>query len=455
MQRTTRTLVGLMVAFFSLVLNLAMFSVALPAIRADFSLAADTASWVVLAYTIPFVVFMPFHGRLGDLLGPRRLLVIGTAIYAAGTAICMAAPGLGLLVVGRIVQGAGGASINPLSLAILSREFEPGGRGRAMGTWNAAGPFTGMVGPIIGGFLVEAFSWRAIFLPLLVAQLAACATLLIFVPADPRSTGERPGIRGFDWIGMVLTATVIVGFVLYLSSRPVTGRPPFTDWRLGLLFALVAVAWFVWERRRDVPFVAIDFFRRPQFAIASASVSARMILLGGLNFLVPLFAADVIGVPASQTGIMITLHAAALLVTMRIGGHLADHWDRRRSVLIGLGGQTLMFAALAFVPATSVVVTAIPLVLHGAFAGLSLASLHSVALREIPDEDRGIGAGTYSMSRFVGTLLGASVMGVVLETGLAAAQTTAAAYRTSFLVAAGMGLIGVLPAFGIRGSSRE
>ena len=449
MNRGSRTIVGLMIPFFSLVLNLSMFSVALPAIRDAFGLAADTASWVVLAYTIPYVAFMPFHGRLGDLLGPRKLVVVGIVVYAAGTLVCMLAPGLGMLVVGRIIQGAGGAGVNPLALTIISREFPPEDRGRAMGTWNAAGPLTGMLGPVAAGFLIDGFSWRTIFVPMVIAQVIGTISLLLLVPADPQRRSESNEMRTFDWIGMILTAATLLSFVLFLSSRPVTGRAPFSDWRLGLLFAISAITWFFWERGRETPFVAIDLFRRRQFAIASVTVGARMLLMSGLSFLVPLFAADVLGIASAQTGLIVTLHSTALLLTMRFGGRLADVWSRRWAVLIGIGGQTLMLLTLSLVRKPGPISLIIPLALHGAFAGLSLASLHHVALHQVPESKKGIGAGTYSMVRFVGSLLGSSVMGIVLEGGLSSTIAIQAAYSRSFLVAAVLGLAGVIPAIGI------
>lgn len=216
---------------------------------------------VVFAYTIPYVVFLPFYGRLGDPLGLQRLVLVGILVYAAGTIVYMGAPGLGLLVAARIVHGADAAGANPLSLAIISREVAVEDMGRAI-------------------------------------------------------------------------------------------SPP----------------------------------------LRASAVSCRVI----------------------------TGHAA-LLFTMRFGGRLADVWSRRWAVVIGLGGQTAMMATLALLPSATIVTLLVPMVMHGAFAGLSLASLHHVALHEIPDENRGVGAGTYSMSRFVGSLLGASVMGVALEGGLASA----------------------------------
>jgi DHA2 family multidrug resistance protein-like MFS transporter len=253
---------------------------------------------------------------------------------------------------------------------------------------------------------------------------------------------------------MVLTACSITSFVLFLSSRPVTGRSPFTDFRLFAVFAVSAALWVVWERRRNVPFVTISLFAKAQFARATSCVSVRMALLGAVNFLVPLYAADVLGVPPSQTGLMITLHSAALLATMRFGGRLADTWNRRYAVLIGLSGQTSMLLWLALAGSATIVGLIAPLVLHGAFAGLHLASLHHVALHEVPAESAGVGAGTYSMSRFLGSLIGASVMGISLEHALGTAADVHAAYQMSFLIAAALGAVGLIPAFGIR-SRRE
>lgn len=455
MTAKSHIIVGLMVPFFSLVLNMSMFTVAVPAIRDDFGLLADTTSWVVMAYTIPYVLFMPFHGRLGDLLGARNLIVVGMVSFGLGTAVCMASPGLGLLFAGRIIQAAGGASVNPLSLSIISRHFDSDSRGRAMGTWNAAGPLTGIIGPVIGGVLIDAFSWRAIFLPMLAAAALAIVMLFWLVPKDPVRSEEERSIRGFDWVGMILTATTLTTFILYLSSRPVTGRDPFTDWRLLLAFIASAAVWIVWERNRSIPFVAISLFGRRQFALAASSVSVRMILLGALNFLVPLYAADVLGIPSAQTGVMITLHSAALLVTMRFGGSLADAWDRKLPVVIGLSGQTLMLLVLAVLPGATRVGLIAPMMLHGAFAGLSLASLHRTAMHEVPDGASGVGAGTYSMSRFIGSLLGATVMGIALEAALSTAGTTQGAYQRSFIVAAALGLLGVFSSLAIRSSRRR
>ncbi len=437
-----RIIAGLMVPFVSLVIHLSMFTVAVPAIRADFSLPADTTSWMLLVYTIPYILFMPLYGRLGDRLGRRRLLLFGIGLYSAGTVLCIVAPGLGVFITGRVVQAAGGASVNPLSLSIIATHFSAQRRGQAMGTWNSAGPFTGMIGPALGGIIVEQLGWRSIYFPVAVVVVVAAVLIVFLVPADKQKlSGVRATLRTFDWMGLFLTAGMLVLFVFYVSSRPLTGRMPFTDWRLLVGFLAFGFVWFFWERSRRTPFVGIKYYAKRSFALASACVSLRMFFLGGTNFLVPLLGTDVYGLAASRTGLLITLQSFALMVTMSLGGKLADGWSRRYPVMIGLFGQTASYFFFALVPPVSTISLITPVFLQGAFAGLSLGSLHHTAMHEVPSKDLGAGAGTYSMTRFFGVIFGTSLAGIILENGLQADISLAAAYQQTFLVIAIVGIV--------------
>lgn len=440
-----RVIAGLVVPFFSLVFHLSTFVVAVPTIREEFSLAADTTSWLLLVFTLPYILFMPFFGRLADRFGARTLMTLGVSTLAAGSFVCVIAPSMQWVFVGRFIQAAGAASINPLSLSIITRYFPAESRARAMGTWNAAGPFTGTIGPIIGGVLIESFGWRSIFVPVAVIAIIAVPVLRLLVPEVNRRDSST-GAGRFDWLGMVLTAAALCGFVFYVSSRPVTGRAAFTDWRLLALFVVSGVGWWFWELSRHEPFVAIWLFARRRFSIASISVSIRMFYLGTVNFLVPLYATDVLEADASATGIIVACNALALLVTMRIGGSIADRFSRKMPIVVGIFGQGTMLGWLALAPGVTVGWLILPVMLHGALAGLSLAALHYTAMHEVPESESGAGAGTYSMSRFVGSMLGASLMGVVLEFFLGTVGDPAAAYRWSFLVAAVVGIAGSIPA---------
>lgn len=214
-------LVGLMAPMGMTVLNLSMFGVALPFIRDSFQADPDTVAWLVTAYTLPFVMFMPLYGRLGDGLGKRRLFTIGILLFSVGTVLCLFAPTMAVLILGRVIQGAGTAGVNPLCIAIISELFPANERGKAMGTWSSTGPATSMIGPFLGGFLIDQWGWHTIFLPGLLASGVALVVVRGQVPK--LAPKVQPGfLRTFDWIGMALLSGAIMSVVAYLSSRSLT-----------------------------------------------------------------------------------------------------------------------------------------------------------------------------------------------------------------------------------------
>ena len=172
-QNARAILIGLMAPTVMVVLNGSMFAVALPAIRGSFDAQADLLAWVVTGFTLSFVVFMPLYGRLGEGFGMRKPFLAGVIIFLLGTMISALAVDLRLLLVGRVIQGAGAAGVTPLAIAMISEFFPARQRGQALGTWNSVGPATGMVGPLLAGLLVDNWSWRAIFGPVLLVGLMA------------------------------------------------------------------------------------------------------------------------------------------------------------------------------------------------------------------------------------------------------------------------------------------
>jgi len=434
-----------MAPFLAIALNLSMFTVAQPAIRIAFGMRADTTSWIMTAYLLPYLILMPLYGQWGDFLGKRTMLIAGLSLYGFGTVCILLAPSLAFLFLGRVLQGIGSASVNPMCLAIIMSVFPSDRRGKALASWNSMGPMMGMVGPILGGFLIDRFSWRAILLPLIGISLITVPILVTTLPKEPKRRGIRRMLLRFDWIGAFLLTVTITFGVFYLSSEIITARPPLTDFRL-LAVSLAALGLFlVRERRYHTPFVPSNLFAHRGYTAAAIGVSVRMVLLGSMNFLLPLFLTDLYALPAALTGIFLTVSAAALLVAMKFGGFLADRWSRRFPAIIGLGLQTVAFTYLAILP-RDVPVWSIGFggALNGLAAGLSLVSLHRSALDEIPTSDVGTAAGIYSMIRFIGSLVGAALNGVVLQSGLERLATMIGAYRRNFWVAALIGFGGML-----------
>lgn len=440
-----------MVPVTMFVLNFSMFSVALPTLRETFALPADLAAWLITAYTLPFIVFMPLYGRLGDGLGKRRLFLLGIVLFVAGTGITLAAGDLRLLVLGRVIQGVGSGGIDPLSIAIISERFPPGQRGRALGTWNSIGPLTALAGLLSAGLVVDHLGWRAIFALILLAGLIALLAVQRLIPPGGRRFVQPGFLRTFDWGGVVLLSAATTALVFYASSRPITGVEALRDWRLLALAVGLFGSFVLWERRRPAPFVALSIFALPNFSRASVTAGLRMFALNGSSFLLPLYLADVHRMSAAATGLWLMLQAGAMLLTMRLGGQLADRRGSRWPIVGGLSVQAGSLAYLAWLPGSASLAPVVAgLIVNGLGAGISLAAMHRATMSRVPPQQTGEAAGLYSMIRFAGTVLGPALAGVVLQRGLERSLAPVAAYQPAFWFIAGGALLGAAVGWSLR-----
>lgn len=443
-------LIGLMVPMSMMILNMTMFGVALPAIRNDFMAQADTVAWLVTAYTLPFVLFMPLYGRLSDGMGKRRLFSIGIIVFLVGTLVCLLSDNLTWLIVGRALQGIGTAGLNPLCIAVITEVFPSRARNKALATWSSVGPATGMLSPFMGGLLVDHFGWKSMFWLGLAAAVAALWAVNGRLPKLlPQA---QPGfLRSFDWVGMGLLSGTITLLVAYLSSRALTGVEPLLDWRLAAGTLLFGLGFWGWERRHANPLIPFTLLKAPGFARTSLAAGLRMVLMSSEGFLVPLYMADVYGVSGSQLGILITLHAGALLLTVRVGGRLADRWSRRLPVSLGFAGQMAVMIYLANLPATVPIwVPALGIMAHGGAAGLSLAVLHRLAMDGVPVAQAGAAAGIYSMGRFFGSIVGTTIGGVVLTQARLLTDAPIDTYHIAFWCWSAVALLAVMTIWPVR-----
>ncbi len=449
-KKSRAILIALLFPTMAIILNGAMFGVALPTIRDEFGLTADIAAWLTIAFSLPFMMLMPLYGRLSDDLGKSRLLIAGILLFCVGSVMSLSTQSFVLLFVGRMIQGAGSAGITPLSLAIITERFSAKERGRALGTWNSVAPGTSIFAPSIGGFLVDSVGWRTIFIPAIVVGIVAVFITRKQVPTL-RGKPNWSVLKTFDWGGMFLLGGTIVSLVFYFSSRPVTGVEPLQDWRLLLSTLVFGVGFTFWERRHLHPLVDLTILRSSGFRIASISASLRMAMMIGIGFLLPLYLADIYGLNASAIGLMATVHSISLFIFIRLGGSFADRWSNRWLITVGLGIQMSVMGYFALLPADlSLLWIVAGAMIHGLGGGLSLAALHRTALNGIPPEQTGVAAGVYSMIRFAGWMLATVLAGVILQNGLERGLLTVEAYQIVFSFLAVLGLGGVLLAFRLR-----
>jgi EmrB/QacA subfamily drug resistance transporter len=446
----TSIVAWLMVPMMMMVINISMFGVALPTIRATFHIQADVTAWLVTAYMLPFVIFMPLSGRLADGLGKQRLFLIGLGVFLVGTLIVLFAADLRLLILGRAIQGIGSSGINPLCIAMISDFIPIEQRGKALATWNSIGPMSAMAAPILGGFMIDHLGWRTIFWPVLLVGLIAVVAVRHRIPTIKPHHNQPGFLQAFDWGGVVLLSIDTTMFVFYLSSRPITGVAALRDWRLLTITLLFFGAFIVWERRQAVPFVTLEMFANKTFSRTSICAGIRMFTMSGIGFLIPLYLTDIHGLGAASTGFMLMLHAVSLLVSMRFGGHLADRLNNRWPITTGLLVQALLMLYIGWLPGTVLLPwVMVGLVGHGLGAGLSLAAMHRSSLSKIPQAQSGAAAGLYSMIRFTGTVLGTALGGVLLQQGLDQAVLPAEAYQVVFWCIAGVALLGVVIGWGV------
>ena len=418
--------------------------VALPVIRDEFQIQADMTAWVSTVFTLPYIILSPVYGRLSDGLGKRRLILAGCLIFSLGTAITVFAPGLAWLMVGRAVQGIGTAGMMPLAMAFILDIFNARTRGKALGLWSAVGPTTTVFGPLLAGFLIEGWGWRLAIAPPLLIGLLAFAAVYQRIPAGLSKL--QPGfLQNFDWAGVGLLAASLTGFLFYLSSRPITGVPALQDLRLLGATVVMAGLFLWWELRRRDPFVDLRIFLNRNFNISTFSASMRLFSLAGMNFLIPLYLADVRELNAALIGIITMVTPASMAVIVFWGGQLSDRMGSRWPAATGLGLQTVT-AVLFYILPDSVPVGLLTggLVLNGLGAGISLASLHRAALERIPDRQMGAAAGLYSMLRFFGGVLGTAIGGVILQSFFDQSLPVLQAYQSTFLIFVGSGCLGAL-----------
>lgn len=437
-------LVALLFPTMAIILNGSMFGVALPTIRDEFTMSNDVAAWLAIAFSLPFMIFMPLYGRLGDELGRSRLLVSGVVVFSAGSVLSFTANTQILLFIGRVIQGAGSAGVTPLSLAIIAQRFSPSERGRAMGAWNSIAPGTAIFAPSLGGFLVDTFGWRTIFIPAIAVAAVAILIVRWQIPTL-RGKSNWAVLRIFDWGGVLLLGGMMTSLVLYVSSRPVTGVEPLRDWRLLLGTMLFALVFVIWERRQREPVVDLRIFRQRGFRLASLSAALRMAMMVGIGFVIPLYLADVYGLNASTIGLLATAHSLALFVFIRLGGSLSDRWPNRRLVIISLGVQMSVMTYFSLLPGDLPLLwIVVGTVTHGSGAGLSLAALHRMALGSVSEEHAGSAAGIYSTTRFAGSMLSIALAGVILQNGLDGGLPPLDAYQHVYAFLAAVGFIGVI-----------
>jgi len=340
------TVLGSGIAF----LDGTVVNVALPRIGQELGAGISTLQWVVNAYTLTLAGLLLLGGSLGDHYGRRRLFVIGVVWFATASLLCGLAPNAGALVAARALQGVGAALLTPGSLAIIEASFHPDDRGAAIGAWSGLAGVTTAVGPFLGGWLVEAVSWRLIFFINLPLAAAVVWIALRHVP-ESRDRNLAPQL---DYLGAALAAVGLAGVIYALTDGPARGWTSPAILAAGLGGVAALVLFIEVERRGPHPMLPLDLFRSPQFTGANLVTFVVYGALGGALFLLPIQLQRVLGYSPLASGVALVPVTVLMLLLSARAGRLAQRIGPRLPMTVGplVAGAGLALLARADVGAS-------------------------------------------------------------------------------------------------------
>jgi DHA2 family metal-tetracycline-proton antiporter-like MFS transporter len=452
---STRLLMGVLIsAVFVSVLNSSMVNVVVPVIGRDYGVSEAQVGWVITGFLLTFAIGIPLYGRAADVFSIRRAFMVGLVAFAAGSLICASAPSLGMLVFGRIVQGAGGAAIPALSSVSVAKILPPGERGTALGLIVSSVGIGAAVGPILGGTVGSLVGWHYLFIGTFILTVALIPAALYVLPDD--SPEEA---RGFDLPGGILLGLAAGLFLFGITRGQVSGFGSAGSWGSFAGSALAALG-FGWRIRRSAePFVSPTLFENR--AYVAAVVVGYFCMLANVSALVfvPLLVSEVNGLSPGQAGLVLTPGAVALAIISPLAGRWSDRIGVRPLIFVGLVTMLLSLLSISTFGAGATPVIA-SLGMLGVGTGFALANSPNInaAASSLRPEEVGAGLGIFNGAFFLGGATGPALIGAFLAARKEAEAGAlnplyaldAAAYSDAFLVLSLALLISLVATLGLR-----
>jgi len=409
-------LANVMLGTFMAVLDATIVNVGLPKIMASFGVGLDKIEWVVTAYMLAMAVALPTSGWLADKFGYKRLYFIGLFLFTLGSMLCGRSSDENMLIASRVIQGLGAGTIQPLGMAIISREFPPHQRGIALGFWGISAAASVSFGPIIGGFLIDRFSWPLIFdVNIPIGILAMLFTIIIQSEYINRSA------RKFDLTGFI-SVTIFLPLTLYVLSQG-NAATNSQGWHAPFILAfgaiaLIAFAVFITaELTAKEPLLDLRLLNNHNFGIANIILLIFSLGMFGSTFLLPIYLQNSLGYTALQAG-SVFLPVGIIQGTIApISGRISDKLNPKLPLFIGVVLFAFSFwlnSKLSWL--TEIHFIMLSLYLRGLAMGLMFTALTTVSLSEIPREKMAQASAITNSIRQLGGSLGVALLATLLTT---------------------------------------
>jgi DHA2 family multidrug resistance protein len=405
--------IAVMFATFMEVLDTTVVNVSLPHIASSLAATTEEATWALTSYLVANAIILPMTGWLASTFGRKRLLIWSVTGFTLSSFLCGAAPNLAALVIFRIIQGTTGGALQPLSQAVLLESFPPEERGRAMGFWGLGIVVAPILGPVLGGWLTETYSWRWVFYINLPVGIASIVMTRLYVFDPPYLRRES---RSVDYWGIGMLA-VGIGALQYVLDK---GQQD--DWFesglilfLSIVAAVTLVALVVHELRTKEPIVDLRVFKERSYAVGVFLMTVLGFVLYGSLVLLPLMLQTLLGYPSLQAGLAMAPRGIGSLLTMPMIGMLIGHFDARKLLVCGLvvGGTTLLWLGGLNLQAGYWDIFW-PQFLQGAGMALLFVPLTTVSMANIPPERMGYATSLFNLMRNLGGSIGIAVTGTML-----------------------------------------
>ena len=416
MENPWNALWALLVGFFMILVDATIVSVANPSIMDELGASYDAVIWVTSAYLLAYAVPLLVAGRLGDRFGPKNLYLAGLTVFTAASLWCGLAGSIGMLVAARVVQGIGAALLTPQTLSTITRIFPAERRGVAMSMWGATAGVATLVGPLVGGVLVDRLGWQWIFFVNVPVGIIGLALAVWLIPVLPTQTHR------FDLVGVLLSA---IGMFMIVFALQEGQSHQWAPWIWGTLGGGIGVlaAFLVWQSvNRGEPLIPLMIFRDRDFSLSNVGVATIGFVVTGTFLPLMFYAQAVCGLSPTRSALLTAPMAVANGVLAPFVGKIVDRSHPRP--VIGFGFSVLAIAmtwlTVEMTPTTPIWRLVLPITAMGIGSAFIWSPLAATATRDLPLQLAGAGSGVYNTTRQVGSVLGSAGMAAFMTSRISA-----------------------------------
>jgi DHA2 family multidrug resistance protein len=399
------------------VLDTSVANVALPHISGNLSATTEEATWVLTSYLISNAIILPATSWIGKFIGRKRFLIICIVLFTLASALCGAAPNLQILIIARVLQGMGGGALQPIAQAVLLESFPPSRRGAAMALYGMGVVVAPIIGPTLGGWITDNYSWRWIFYINLPVGAVAAFMANTFVEDPPYLRNQKPGRIDYIGFGLMALGLSALELTLDLGQQKDWFSSPFIVFT-AISCAVLIISFIVWELFTPEPIVNLRVFLNRNFAVGCALIASVGIVLYGSTALLPLFLQTLLGYPAVESGMAVSPRGIGAIVSMVIVGRLISKLDSRYLITFGFVVLTIsiyMFTGLNLYIAQSNIVY--PMLVSGFALGFIFVPLTTMTMATLPQDQIGNATGIYNLMRNTGGSVGISQLAFLLTRG--------------------------------------